>query len=396
MPRSLAVDIMERAQRTPDAPALLCGNDGGQAVSYAGLAAAADRIGAELAARYPDPRRPLALQAARSVTALAAVLACLRDGRPLLAAPADLAPATLTELADRSGCQGVLGVAGDELTHRHVGAGRRAVPALPPGTALLLTAPGGDELPEVVPLGAGGIDAFTSWVRVTFAIGAGTRVLGFAPLDACPSLLETWATLRHGGTVIPVDHDRTGDPEYLPGLLEATRPHVVQAAPPFLRLLAGAGDGGTFPGMREVLLTGGQVPGAVRAGLRRVFPVARLHGVYGCTETNSSMMRTVGPHETADLDVLPLGGPLPGALAEVVSGGAVLQGAGTGELVVSTPFQAAGYLGGRGGQDRFVVRGDRVWFRTGDVVRRTEDGELCLVDGAGSRSGALGAHVAPA
>ncbi|WP_329284134.1 AMP-binding protein [Streptomyces sp. NBC_01455] len=393
MSRSVAADVAVRARQSPDDPALLFGGGPDEVVTYAELVGAAERIGAELAGRYPDTRRPLALQASKSTVAIATVLACMQAGRPLLLASTELGRELLAELVERSGCQAVLGVVEERLTHRPVAGDAQGGPVLPQDTSLLLTTSGSTGVPKLVPLGGAGVDAFTSWAGSAFALGTGTRVLNFAPLNFDLTLLDIWGTLRHGGCVVPVDHDRSVDTKYLLGLLASTRPHVVQAVPMFFRLLTEAGTACEFPGVRELLLTGDHVPRSVRAGLARLFPAARLHNVYGCTETNDSMIHTFSAAEAADREVLPLGSPLPGVLVEVVADGEVLRGAGSGELLVSTPFQTAGYLGEAGAKDRFVVRGDRVWYRTGDVVTRSAGGELALVGRTDSQVKVRGVRI---
>jgi acyl-coenzyme A synthetase/AMP-(fatty) acid ligase len=83
---------------------------------------------------------------------------------------------------------------------------------------------------------------------------------------------------------------------------------------------------------------------------------------------------------------------VPGTQAVVVDeDGGVVTGPGRGELLVATPFQTAGYLGGGRNGDtdadpndgRFVVRpqdggGRTRFYRTGDLVRRDADGHLYL------------------
>jgi acyl-coenzyme A synthetase/AMP-(fatty) acid ligase len=111
--------------------------------------------------------------------------------------------------------------------------------------------------------------------------------------------------------------------------------------------------------------------------LPALFPNAALHNLYGCTETNDSLLHTLdggvppGPS-------IPLGEPLPGVHVLLVDAdGAVIQGAGVGELQVCTPFQTPGYLG-TPNHDRFVRRGDLTYFRSGDLVERHADGSLTL------------------
>jgi acyl-coenzyme A synthetase/AMP-(fatty) acid ligase len=135
-----------------------------------------------------------------------------------------------------------------------------------------------------------------------------------------------------------------------------------------------------------VISTGDKIPASSLAELPTLFPNARFYNVYGCTETNDSLM-----HEfkgLADGDVpsnVPVGQPLPGVIARVqVEGGAALEGEGTGELMVWTPFQTRGYLRASLNEGKFVQiadgegNGERTYMRTGDIVRRHGDGTLTL------------------
>ncbi|MCI4061257.1 AMP-binding protein [Micromonospora sp. R77] len=253
--------------------------------------------------------------------------------------------------------------------------------ALPPDTCLLLTTSGSTGLPKIVPLSAAGVERFVDWAAEQFDLTEGTRVLNYAPLNFDLCLLDVWATLSHGGEVVLVDPARAVQPRYLLELFAQARPAVVQAVPMLFRLLTEAADGQAFPAVRHVLLTGDHTPRRVRAGLPAVFPRATFHNVYGCTETNDSFLHTFGPEQAATDDVLPLGRPIPGVEVALLDQGQVLTGPGTGELVVATPFQADGYLGDQA-PDRFfrrvTDRGERTWYRTGDLVHRGADGRLTL------------------
>jgi acyl-coenzyme A synthetase/AMP-(fatty) acid ligase len=81
---------------------------------------------------------------------------------------------------------------------------------------------------------------------------------------------------------------------------------------------------------------------------------------------------------------VPVGQPIPGVIARVQSeDGEALEGTGTGELLVRTPFQTRGYLTAALNEGKFVSYADddgaeRTYYRTGDIVRRHEDGTLTL------------------
>ncbi|PSM39770.1 hypothetical protein C6Y14_30275 [Streptomyces dioscori] len=376
---SLARDVLAHDRRTPDAPALLWN---GTTLTYGDLAALADTAAVRLAEPELHGDAPLAVRAVKSPASLALVLACLLARRTVLLLSPDLGRLAAARLAEHAGCVGLLVPGADgETAIEPVRAPARPAP---PGSALLLTTSGSTRLPKTVCLSHTALDRFTRWAGSAFPLGTGHRVLSYAPLNFDLSLFDVWATLRHGGCVIPVDPGRAADPRHLAGLLRETGPEVVQAVPTLFRLLAGAGtDAEPFTSVRHVLLTGEHTPRSLRGRLARLFPRAEFHNVYGCTETNDSLLYSCGAREAAEPATLPLGGPLPGARVRLVDGGRELTGPGTGELVVHTPFQADGYLGSDDPDDRFVRpapgTSEPVWFRTGDLVRRDSEGRLTLV-----------------
>jgi acyl-coenzyme A synthetase/AMP-(fatty) acid ligase len=171
----------------------------------------------------------------------------------------------------------------------------------------------------------------------------------------------------------------TSGPALLDLLAGAT---VVQAVPMLFRLAADAAAPGTaFDSVRHVISTGDVLPAGVLSRTRRLFPHADLYNLYGCTETNDSFLHRVGADETGPL---PIGRPITGVTAAVLDpDGAPLTGAGTGELVVRTPFQADGYLDPDLDAGRFGPAPEKLppgrWYRTGDLVRRDEAGLLTLL-----------------
>ncbi|MFL1899202.1 AMP-binding protein [Streptomyces tauricus] len=380
---SLARDILAHDRHTPDAPALLWN---GTTLTYGDLAALADTAAVRLAAPDLHGDAPVAVRAVKSPASIALVLACLLARRAVLLLSPDLGHLAAARLAERAGCGGLLvpGADGEaDLEPVPVPVPVPARPA-PPGAALLLTTSGSTQLPKTVRLSHTALDRFTRWAGSAFPLGPGHRVLSYAPLNFDLSLFDVWATLRHGGCVIPVDPGRAADPRHLVRLFRESGPEVVQAVPMLFRLLAEAGtDAEPFTSVRHVLLTGEHTPRSLRGRLAQLFPRAEFHNVYGCTETNDSLLYSCGAREAADLEALPLGGPLPGVRVRLVSDGRDLDGPGTGELLVHTPFQADGYLGAGDPDDRFVRPApgisEPVWFRTGDLVRRDTEGRLTLV-----------------
>jgi acyl-coenzyme A synthetase/AMP-(fatty) acid ligase len=394
--RSIADYFAEQAQRQAQAPALIWD---GAPISYAELQGLADASFAELeGARLPEDR-PVGIRAKKSPEAIALILACLRARRAFLLPSIELAAETLAQLFAQAGCSQVVSPHGPRSeSAASLGAlvdDARAQEDAPPsewppagGTddiTFMLTTSGSTGLPKVVPLTAAGVDAFTDWAATQFEIRPGTVVANYAPLNFDLCLLDIWTTLKHGGCVALVDQDRATQGAYLADLIGDNQVNVLQAVPMLYRLLIDVNreDGRTFPSVRHVITTGDKIPPSSLAELPKLFPSARFYNVYGCTETNDSLV-----HEflgLADGNVpsnIPVGQPIPGVIARLQrEDGAALEGTGTGELMVWTPFQTRGYLKSSLNEGRFVALEDdqgRTYYKSGDIVRRHDDGTLTL------------------
>jgi acyl-coenzyme A synthetase/AMP-(fatty) acid ligase len=144
------------------------------------------------------------------------------------------------------------------------------------------------------------------------------------------------------------------------------------------RLVHDAWDGEPLTEVRHVILTGDKISAQLLGKLPGLFPGTRIWNLYGCTETNDSLIHEIDPAAES----LPVGRPLPGVEALVLGpDGTVLDGPGSGELLVHTPFQTTGYLDPTACEGRFVrVEGrSEEFFRSGDLVQRDADGVCTLL-----------------
>jgi acyl-coenzyme A synthetase/AMP-(fatty) acid ligase len=361
--QSLADKFVEVAHEQPDAPALVWRD---RTVSYRELYLAARRTQARIA-HLPDDGTPLGLRAPKSPESVALVLGCLFAQRSFLLPSATLAEQTLTELFTASGCTTVL----SEVDTRWPGQGSiTTFTPDPDRVTFMLTTSGSTGRPKVVPLTEGAVDRFTDWAAAHFGLRA--VVLNYSPLNFDLCLLDIWATLKHGGTVVLVDPDRGTDAAHVSELLRHNEVEVVQAVPMLFGLLAG---GEPHPHVRQVIITGDAIPARTLARLPALFPNARIHNLYGCTETNDSLVHELDP-ALLPTGPVPLGTPLPGVHTRIVTEDGPLTGPGEGELEVRTPFQTTGYLDPALNADRFTSDG---FYRTGDLVRVASSGVLTLV-----------------
>ncbi|RSM46655.1 hypothetical protein DMA12_10460 [Amycolatopsis balhimycina DSM 5908] len=345
------------AGRTPSAPALSCAD---RTVSYAELTAMA----AKFAPAVSHAGGTVCVPPRKTPETVALVLACLSGGKRILLPPAELGSDALVELCAQAGCSHLLGPDGDVVRL----AGADARPVDEPG--LLLTTSGTTGPAKTVVLDAAGVDRFLGWAADRFGIGPGTTTLSCVPLNFDLSLLDVWAALAAGACAGLAGPEAAADGSHLTGACRHAG--VVQASPMHLRMLTESAKR-PLPAVRHVISTGDTLPAGLVAGLAELFPGARLWNLYGSTETNDSFLHEVDPGEARARGAVPLGKPIPGVDAVIVDerGGRVT-GAGRGELLVSTPFQARGYLDrGRGGLTPIGRP-----FRTGDLVERTADGLL--------------------
>lgn len=385
---SLLDRLASHARSRPDAIALVVGEE---RVSYAELAAMARTAGAAIEGLDLPAGDRVAVHTAKTARTVALVVALLGTGRPFLLPSAELGADTLTMLLARAEIGDLLTAETpaelpDLRVHKidcAVAAGPTAPVAGPaPGDiSFMLTTSGSTGVPKIVPLPPAAVDLFTDWAATQFHIGPDTAVLNYAPLNFDLCLLDIWATLKAGGTAVLVEAERSTNGRHLAELVRTNRVRVIQSVPMLFRLLADAWDGTPFADVEHVILTGDKISARLLAELPAMFPGARIWNLYGCTETNDSLLHEIGPG-AGDGD-LPVGRPLPGVDALVVDpDGTVLIGPATGELYVHTPFQTPGYLDPGGTTaDRFVCLDDdpRPYFRSGDLVARDADGVFTLV-----------------
>ena len=395
-PLSLPDCILEYGRTQPDMAAVVIGCS---QISYAELAEMVLAACMQIGSLGLSSTGRIAVRAEKSAPTIALIAACMMARRPFLLPSTGLGPHALRDLVGRADCQHLLaatpvdGVAGIRV--HPVGFEPDVDPCVPDAAqqdsqsataakadvSFMLTTSGSTGLPKIVPLGAGAVDRFTDWAAAHFGIAPGTCVLSYAPLSFDLSLLDVWATLKAGGTVVLVDQGRATDGSYLVELVQSERVQVVQSVPMFYRLLADAHAGQPFASIEQLIVTGDTLPARLLGRLPALFPNARIYNVYGSTETNDSFLHEVLDVADSAAD-LPIGRPIVGVDALVVDeDGAMLDGPAEGELLVRTPFQTAGYLDPAASAGKFVVAGDgtRPYFRTGDLVRRDAHGVYTLL-----------------
>ncbi|WP_405559512.1 amino acid adenylation domain-containing protein [Streptomyces sp. NBC_01180] len=386
--------VAAQARSTPDAPAVVCGDE---TLGYRELDERATALARRLSACGTQPEDTVALVQERSVGLVVSMLAVLKAGCAYVpldrSAPAERLEELLRDVSPR-----VL-LADPRTTGLPFAHNAQVVEVHPDGTAT----PG----PEAAVLPAGHPDqlAYVMYTsgstgrpkgvavshRAVVALAADhcwdperhSRVLFHSPHAFDAATYEVWVPLLSGGRVVVAP----------PGDLDARafRSVVSRHGVTALWLTAGLfrtlADESTevFAGVREIW-TGGDVVSA--ASVRRVMeahPGIAVADGYGPTETTVFATHHVMRSVAEVPDVVPIGRALANTCVYVLDGGLRPVPVGVvGELYVSGVGLARGYVGRadlsaeRFVADPFGAPGGRM-YRTGDVVRWGGDGCLEFV-----------------
>jgi amino acid adenylation domain-containing protein len=227
--------------------------------------------------------------------------------------------------------------------------------------------------------------AFAQIAAATYGFTASDRFSSHAPLHFDLSTLDYFSAAVAGATTVVIPDAHTMLPASFASLIEAERLTVLYAVPLALThlVLHGALEKRDLSSVRWVLFGGEPFPPKHLRALMAALPGARFSNIYGPTEVNG-VTHWILPEQLPDDDQpIPIGQPFASIEPLIVddSGVPVSDGA-PGELLVRTPTMMAGYWGrpdlnARIFQTRRVSADvEHLYLRTGDLVRRRNDGLL--------------------
>ncbi|MFD7663922.1 amino acid adenylation domain-containing protein [Streptomyces sp. NPDC059788] len=404
--------VARQAARRPRAVAV---SDGERSLTYGELDVRARRLAGYLTSLGVTRGCRVAVLMERSADLLVALLGVWKAGAAYVpvdvAYPAervavmlaDSAPTAVlctgsTRAAVPRGAPGRLVVLDDPRVRAAVAAGPAQLPAVPVGPedlAYVMYTSGSTGVPKGVSMphvGVAGLVGQRGW-----AVGADDAVLMHAPHAFDASLFEVWVPLVSGARVV-VDGLGVVDGPRIRAAVAAgvTAVHLTAGA---FRVVAEESPE-CFAGLREVLTGGDVVPPAAVARVREACPEVAVRHMYGPTEAAlCATWHRLRPGDPVP-SVLPVGRPLDNRQVYVLD--AFLQPVPpgvTGELCIAGTGLARGYLARPGlTAERFTaspfVPGERM-YRTGDMVRWTDDGELVFVGRADAQVKVRGFRIEP-
>jgi len=372
----------------PDKVAVVCGD---VEVTYGDLDARADRLGRLLVSRGVRAERIVALLLPRSVDLVVAVLAVLKAGGAYLPIDpdqpgervagtlADAAPVLVLTTSDTALPDGVprVDVDGDPGLDGPELGGVRADSA-----AYVIYTSGSTGTPKGVVVPHRNVVRLFDATRRRFGFGEDDVWTLFHSYAFDFSVWEMWGALLHGGTLVVVPKDVSRSPREFVRLVRERGVTVLNQTPSAFQQFA-AVCGESAAALRYVIFGGEalHLPRLADWFDRHGDTAPELVNMYGITETTVHVThRRLDRTMCAGASVI--GGPIPDLRLYVLDGALRPVPTGVrGELYVAGAGVARGYLGrpaltaGRFVADPFSGAGQRM-YRTGDVVRRTADGEL--------------------
>ena len=237
---------------------------------------------------------------------------------------------------------------------------------------------------------------FVEWASATFGLHEDDSVANHAPLHFDLSILDIFATVRTGGTVVLVPPAHSVFPRTLADFIASEKISVWYSVPSVLTslVLHAQLERHTYPDLRLVLFAGEVFPVKYLRRLMELLPRPRYFNLFGPTETNVCTYYDVPvlpPERTAPLSI---GRAIENyELFVLDEHGAMAPIGAEGELCARGPGIMTGYWGlpERTAQSRMLFTlhphlGPEIIYRTGDWVRKEPDGSYTYL---GRRDGMI-------
>lgn len=398
------------ADRDPAATAVTqCALDGTtRSLTYGELADAKNELAAALRAAGVRPGRRVAVAVPRTIEQVIALVAIVSAGGayvPLdMAYPdgrleyvlADAAPQVVlvdrgqrerfTALLERAGVSARVLVQGDELPEEAAESAADEVSWHDPAYVIYTSGSTGKPKGVVVPHSS--VVALLANTQPDMDFGPDDVWVQFHSYSFDFAVWELWGALVHGGELLVPDYGLTRSPVDFHRLVRERSVTVLNQTPSafyqFVEADRHAGE--PLPALRRVIFGGEALDlGRLRGWVERHGAASpELVNMYGITETTVHVTHRVlteedfGPGD----EVSPIGGPIPGLATYLLDDRLrPVQPGRVGAIYVAGDQVSLGYLGrpgltaGRFVANPFADDGSRM-YHTGDLARRTLDGEL--------------------
>ncbi|HEV2736531.1 MAG TPA: amino acid adenylation domain-containing protein, partial [Longimicrobiaceae bacterium] len=406
-----------QAARTPEAPAVVCGE---RALTYRELNARANRLAHYLAGRGVGPDVRVGICVERSPEMMVGLLAILKAGGAYVPLDPEYPEERLRYMLDDAEPAALLTQA--SLAGRFAGAGAPVValdrdaaawadrPDTDPGRAGLtpdhlayvIYTSGSTGRPKGVMVAHRSVVNVLAWMQDAWPLEAGDAVLQKTPYSFDASLRELIPPLLVGARLVMARPGGHRDPGYLLETIRRERISTLHFVPSMLRALVQDPDIRGCTSLKRVVCGGEPLPRDLARRFHAELPHARLHNVYGPTEAAVDVTEWSCEPEAGESGAIPIGRPQANTRIYVLDrdGGPVPAGV-AGELYIGGVQLARGYWKRAAlTAERFVPdpfgggAGARL-YRTGDLGRWRADGTIDFLGRGDAQVKVRGYRVEP-
>ncbi len=390
----------QQVARTPEAVALICE---GETISYAALNARANRLAHALIALGVKPEARVGLCMQRSAGMVVGILGVLKAGGAYVPLDPDYPADRLAYMLSDSAPSVVVGQKGlesalagwsgntlmlDEQGHwpdaiTYPASDPQPSTGLQPGhLSYVIYTSGSTGVPKGVMNQHDGVVNRLCWARDEYRLAAHDVALLKTPYSFDVSVGEIFLPLFSGARLLVARPDGHRLPSYLRDVLVTGAVTTVHFVPSMLQQFLNEAEGVSLPSLRRVFCSGEALGYALQYRFQSMFPGVELHNLYGPTEAAIEVTswrcdeRKIGA-------AVPIGRPIANTQIYLLDGSGHPVPIGVpGELHIGGIGVARGYLNrpeltaDRFVEDRFGGRPGARLYRTGDIVRRNDDGVL--------------------
>ncbi|MFS0838325.1 amino acid adenylation domain-containing protein [Paenibacillus sp. 1P03SA] len=380
----------EQAALTPDAPALLFGD---QVFSYRELNEKANSLARTIQSHGIGPDRLVGLLTERSPSMMIGLLAVLKAGGAYVPIDPDYPAARVAYMLENSQARVLLteGTLAKDLQgsvetvislneEKVYGGetGNLGLTSEPHHLAYVIYTSGSTGNPKGVMLQHRSVSNFFTGMREKIDFIPGGKILALTTVSFDIFVLETLLPITCGMSVVLAETLHQTEPGALGGLISRQGVDMLQITPSRLQMLLGSPEGASsLRHVRNILVGGEAMPAALLSSLQE-FPELNIFNMYGPTET--TVWSAV--QNLTNADSINIGRPIANTQIYIVDAGGKLQPAGVpGELCIAGEGLARGYWNRPDlTAEKFVAcpfgKGEGRMYKTGDLARWLPDGSL--------------------
>ena len=220
------------------------------------------------------------------------------------------------------------------------------------------------------------------WMQQAYPLDATDTVLQKTPFSFDVSVWEFFWPFMYGARLAVARADGHRDTAYLTEIIQRERVTTMHFVPPMLKVfLEDPGVAGCVS-LKNVICSGEALPYALSRAFYKKVPGARLHNLYGPTEATIDVSHYTCPEERDD-EKLPIGRPVANTRLYILNRALNPVPVGvSGELHIGGIQLARGYANRpdltaeKFIPDPFSIRPGARMYKTGDVCRFLENGEI--------------------